>query len=49
MPKRSKGIYLRGNVYRYAVQENNRRVFKSLKTSDESEAIRRAATAKREP
>jgi len=51
MPKKSKrikGIYLRGNTFWYAKQVKGKRIFISLHTSDESEAISRAAQTKGE-
>jgi site-specific recombinase XerD len=48
MPKIAQGIYLRGKTYWYTVQEKKKRRFISLKTSNEVEAIERAARAKRD-
>ena len=45
---RIKGIYLRGKTYWYAKQVGGKRRFISLQTSEEAEAISRAAQAKAE-
>jgi integrase len=47
MPSRNKrklgrGLYLRGNVYWFAIQRNGKRHFITLETSDPAEAVRRA-------
>ncbi len=49
MGQRTRGLYQRGRTFWFAHQENGRRIFVSLKTSDYVLAVKRAAQIIKRP